>query len=244
MLKRFVRLACLFLLSTAAVTAADEPIEFTPEFRTLSLGLTATELPTEGYEAFACGSNGGPPLEKLSGWVDYMRCQPDAMGLHEVYVEFGRRAGQLSDLFRDQYEEELWIQKFSGTRMANHPVVLSLLFDDEGVVRGFRAVTDDRAPTEDRGRAYLLRFAIFPMYGESEFACVDRPPAPGETGVGDTYLNQVCTRDFEGKHIRIEAHFFRKPGQTGMDEHGMYMAGQYESLTRWEVYDARLPNLP
>ena len=42
--------------------------------------------------------------------------------------------------------------------------------------------------------------------------------------------------------MSVEAHFFRKPGQTGTDATGMFEAGQYESLTRWEVYDASLPD--
>lgn len=143
-------------------------------------------------------------------------------------------------MFRDQYDDELWIQKFGGTRMANFPVVLSLLFDEAGIVRGFRAVTDSRAALEDRGRAYLLRYFVMPLYGSEGWDCVARDPAPGETGVGDMYLNEVCRKTIDGKRVRVEAHFFRKPGQTGLDAYGQYEPGQFESLTSWEVFDANL----
>ncbi len=78
---------------------------------------------------------------------------------------------------------------------------------------------------------------------QPEWDCIDREPTPGQTGVGDSFLNQVCTLDIEGKHVRVEAHFFRRPGQTVVDANGMYFPGQYESLTRWEAFDASLPGL-
>jgi hypothetical protein len=211
---------------------------FEPEFCALGLGVAAAELSTEGYEAFACGSNGGPPRARLAGWVDFARCPVDAHGLHEVYVEFGGEIGRLAEMFREQYETELWIQRYGGTRIANHPVVLSLLFDSGGIARGFRVVTDSRARTEDRGRSYLLRFRLFPLYGEDGWACVNRPPAPGETGIGNTFLNQLCTKLVDGKFVRIEAQFFRRPGQVPNDANGMFLPGQFQAMTRWEVFDA------
>ena len=231
----------LIAIAWWATAAASPAAEFTPEFRTLGLGQKATELSTEGYENFACGTNGGPPRMALEGWADFMKCPPEENGLREVYVEFGTAIGRLAELFRDTYGEELWIQQYGGTRVANFPVIMSLLFDEEGVARGFRVVTDPRAPVEDRGRAYLLRFRIFPLYGSEGWDCVDRPPAAGETGVGNTYLNQVCRKEVDGKRVRVEAHFFRRPGQTGVDANGLFEPGQYESMTRWEVFDATLP---
>lgn len=231
-------LVVTFLLAGAAAAA-----EFDPEFRTLGLGQAAAEVTAEGYEAFACGSNGGTPLAKLNGWTDYEKCAPDALGLHEVYAEFGRRAGQLAQRFHDEYGEELWIQRFAGTRMANFPVVLSLLFDDQGFVRGFRAVTDERAPLDDRGRAYLFRYRVKDLYDPKLWTCIEKPPGPKETGVGDMYVNEVCKQETGGKLVRVEGQFFRKPGQTGVDEKGMFLPGQYKSMTRWEVFDASLPGV-
>ncbi len=115
------------LLAAAGLAAEVQSAPLPPDFRTLAIGETASTLTTEGYEAFACGSNGGPPLASLTGWTDYAQCAPDQNGLREVKVEFGRRFGQLAERFEDQYGEDLWIQRFGGTRLANFPVVLSLL---------------------------------------------------------------------------------------------------------------------
>src|SRR5690242_16450428 len=127
----FARVLPALLLLGLAAPSLGAPLP--PEFRTLAIGETAGSLPTEGYEAFACGSDGGQPSRHITGWTDFAQCAPDARGLHEVYVEFGRRVGKLAERFHDQYGEELWLQRFGGTRLANFPVVLSLLFDDAGV---------------------------------------------------------------------------------------------------------------
>lgn len=233
-------MASLYGLAMCALAGlpagAAEP--FPPDFRTLGLGIAAADLPAEGYEAFACGSNGGPPLQRLRGWTDFMRCNPDSNGLREVYVEFGGELGRMSELFKEQFHQDPWFQRYGGTRVANFPVVMSLLFDKDGISRGFRVVTDSRAPTEDRGRSYLLRFRVYPIYGSEGWTCTDRKPAPGETGVGNTYLNQLCTKEVDGKYVRVEGQFFRRPGQTGVDVNGDYVAGQYQAGTRWEVFDA------
>jgi hypothetical protein len=239
------RLAAALVISAAALAlgvTGNAAAAFEPEFRELGLGADAATLSTEGYEGFACGTNGGPPGLLLTGWADFMKCAPEPQnGLREVYAEFGTRIGRISELFREQFGEELWLQQYGGTRMANFPVVLSLLFDDAGVVRAFRVVTDTRAAIEDRGRASLLRQRVMPMYGEGGWDCLDRPPGPGETGVGDVYINQVCRKTLDGKYVRIETHFFRRAGQTGVDINGQFVPGEYDSLTRWEVFDASLP---
>ena len=235
------RVAFVALALSCLAGAAAQAGKFEPEFRTLALGLEAKELPTTGYEGFACGSNGGPPRARLRDWTEFAKCPADGLGLREVYVEFGTEIGRVSELFKEQFQQELWLQRYGGTRVANFPVVMSLLFDDQGIVRAFRAVTDSRASVDDRGKAYLLRFRLYPIYGSDGWNCVDREPAPGETGVGRTYLNQLCTKEIDGKWLRIEGQFFRRPGQTGVDDNGEFVPGQFQSMTRWEVYDASLP---
>ena len=239
-LVRSVTLAALLLAPAAAVAAE----EFPPDFRTLGLGQKAAEVSTEGYDSFFCGSNGGPPLKAITGWVDYMQCAPDENGLREVDVEYGNQTERISQLFHDEFNEELWIQQYGGTRVANFPVVMSLLFDENGVTRGFRAVTDSRAAREDRGRAYLLRFRVYSKYGEDGWECQNFEPRLGRTPVGKTYVDEICTKQMDGKLLRVEAHVFRKPGQTGVDSKGMFEAGQFESSTRWEVWDASYPIKP
>ena len=76
----------------------------------------------------------------LTAWKDYRRCRPDASGLREVY-------------FRYDDELEYWakannfateIQRFSGTKVYDFPVVLSARFDERGILTGIRIVSDPR----------------------------------------------------------------------------------------------------
>ena len=42
----------------------------------------------DGFGDLACGSNGGPPRQKIEEWSEFAKCRPEANGLHEVYVRF------------------------------------------------------------------------------------------------------------------------------------------------------------
>src|SRR5262245_18839090 len=58
------------------------------EIHGLKLGLAAKSMTVDGFGDFACGSNGGPPRQKLEDWSDFATCRAEANGLHEVYVRF------------------------------------------------------------------------------------------------------------------------------------------------------------
>ena len=58
------------------------------EIRGLKLGLKAPLMATDGFGEFACGSNGGPPRQKLDAWAEFAKCAPEADGLREVQVRF------------------------------------------------------------------------------------------------------------------------------------------------------------
>src|SRR6202163_4180896 len=55
----------------------------------LKLGqpISAQPSPAE-FRGFACGSNGGPPRQRLKGWSDFARCAAEPSGLHEIYFEY------------------------------------------------------------------------------------------------------------------------------------------------------------
>ena len=59
----------------------------------LKPGATLDQMPHWlDFRSYACGSNGGPPLRKISGWADFALCKPDENGLHEVYFEYDNEA--------------------------------------------------------------------------------------------------------------------------------------------------------
>src|SRR5438876_577449 len=84
--------------------------------------------------SFACGSNGGPPRQQLSGFGDFGRCRAEANGLREVYFEYDDEYEYIARA-RDLPRE---ISRWAGTTEAGFPVVVSGLFNDNGVLKGIR----------------------------------------------------------------------------------------------------------
>jgi len=232
MLRRAAVAATLALV--AAFGAAGAQTRRDPgEIHGLRLGLDARQMSLDGFGEFACGSNGGPPRAVLDGFADFAKCRAEPSGLHEVYVRFDDEAEYVGKAIDDdQYSRN------AGTRIAGHPVILSVLFDDGGVLRGIRAVTDPRAAPGERRMAHLLRLAAINHYGPEGWTCVDAAAAPGETPVGGVFIKQRCRKTTAARDITVEAHMLRKPGQSETDPAtGEYRGGQYESWTRLELMD-------
>jgi hypothetical protein len=225
-------------LAASGVVAQQQPNDrpTRAEVWDLMLGTPVDRLP-DAFTDYACGTNGGPPSTPLAGWRDFRRCRPDSVGLREVY-------------FRYDDELEYWakannfateIEKYSGTKAYDFPVVLSARFDEVGVLAGLRIVSDPRDTSRDRDEAYLLRNFLTARYGRDGWDCVDLTAAEGETPVGRTFIKQRCRKPIPGIGVaEIESHFFRKKGQSQYDpQSGRTTEGQFESLTRFELTLAR-----
>jgi hypothetical protein len=229
-----IAMLVLTLLAASAAPAQPQPDDrpARAEVWDLRLGTPVEELP-DAFADYACGTNGGPPSIPLTGWRDFRRCRPDAQGLHEVY-------------FRYDDELEYWakannfateIEKYSGTKVYDFPVVLSARFEAGGRLAGLRIVSDPRDPSRDRDEAYLLRNFLTARYGRGGWECIDLAPVEGETPVGRTFIKQRCRKPVEGGAVAdIETHFFRKKGQSQYDpQSGRTTEGQFESLVRFEL---------
>ena len=205
------------------------------EIHGLRLGLKADDLSTDGWGDLACGSNGGPPRQMLDDWDGFRKCRPEASGLYEVYARFDDEQEYIGRAIDDP----LYAQGRIGTRVAGHPVILSVLFDKEGVLRGIRMVTDPRASITERRMAHLLRLAVINRYDPDGWTCTDFPLAAGETPVGGgVFVKQRCTKQTPERDLTVESHFLRKPGQTDLDPvTGDTREGQFESWTRFELMD-------
>jgi len=213
----------------------------------LRIGAPIAEQPQpDEFRGFACGSNGGPPRTPLTGWADFKRCPAEPDGLHEVYFEYD---DELEYIAR-AHDNDREISRWAGTHEVTFPVITSALFDDAGLLKGIRMVTDARpehrnditeANRKKREEAYALatvmasRFNIDPAQD-----CQSIPPAEGESSVGSLFVKQVCERKdaVAGRRIVVRANLFRKPGQSAYNPQlpTQLTQGQFESSARVEIY--------
>ena len=216
----------------------------------LKLGQPVTaQPPADEFRGFACGSNGGPPRMKLTGWSDFARCPAEPGGLREVYFEYD---DELEYIARAR-DLEMNITRWAGTTEARFPVIVSALFDDGGVLQGIRLVTDPRADYQDhiteanlrkRAEAYVLGGVLAARYGiEAARDCQASPPAEGESAVGALFIKQSCTKEdvANNRRILLRASFYRKPGQSGVNPQlsTQLTQGQFESSARLEILQVK-----
>jgi hypothetical protein len=227
--------AATAMLAAAVAAASAQPRRDPGEIHGLKLGLKAAEMSTDTFGDIACGSNGGPPRQMLDDWSGFAKCRPEASGLHEVYARFDDQREYIGRAIDDP----LYAQGRVGTQVAGHPIILSVLFDKDGVLRGIRMVSDPRASVVERRMAHMLRLAVINRYEPDGWTCVDFPLEPGETPVGGgVFIKQKCEKHMPGRDLTVEAHFLRKPGQSDINPAtGDATVGQYESWTRFELMD-------
>jgi hypothetical protein len=222
--------AALAIASGAGAQAQSDP----GEIHGLKLGLHAEAMTLDGWGQLACGSDGGPPRQELDAWSDFKKCRPEASGLHEVAARFDDE----DEYVAKALGELAYAAQRTGTRVAGHPVVLSALFDDDGILRGIRMVSDPRAAPAERRMAHLLGVAVINRYGTDGWHCTDFPPAEGETAVGGVFVKQRCDKTMPERVLTVETHFLRKPGQHDVDpDTHEYTQGAYESWARFELFD-------
>jgi len=190
---RLVGLAAGLTLAAGNVQAAANQ---SGDIRDFTVGLKVSELPEEGYENFTCVDEAGNPVGEIGGWSDYRDCPPvGAKGLREVRFEYDDEGVRYEDL--------------EGTAIAGHPVLISLAFNDDGLVEGIRVRTDPEAVMYHRRKAYMLRVAILARYGQQGWDCEALPLGPGESQVGTFHIKEICTREEDGRRLEMETHMHR-----------------------------------
>lgn len=212
----------------------------------LKLGEPISAQPSVAeFRAFACGSNGGPPRRQLSGWSDFARCPAEAGGLREIYFEYDDEfeyIARAKDLPRE-------VSRWAGTTESNFPVIVSALFDEQGVLAGIRIVTDSRpehrtditeANLRKRSDAYLFGALMAARHGvDAARDCTSLPAAEGESAVGSLFVKQSCELNdtTRGVTIAVRANYFRKTGQSGVNPQlpTQLTQGQFESSARLEI---------
>ncbi len=221
----------------------------------LKIGRPVSAQPSaDEFRGFACGANGGPPRQQLSGWSDFGRCPPDADGLREVYFEYDDEYEYIARA-RDRPRE---VSRWAGTTEAGFPVIVSALFDDGGVLKSIRIVTDSRpehrndlidADLRKRADAYLFGGVMAARFGiDAARDCTALPAAEGESAVGTLFVKESCQLldAAHGFKVTVRANYFRKAGQSGVNPQlpTQLTQGQFESSARLEIRDAGSPGRP
>jgi hypothetical protein len=228
-------LILIWLIPIAQTRAQDRPTRL--NVWDIHIGEAAAEIP-DGFINYACGTDGGPPSIPLKNFAEFSKCRADANGLHEVYfeyddeLEYWARALDLKDQIR----------MYEGTTAYEFPVVASVLFDASGLARGLRLVTDPRQQlSRERNEFWILADFIRHRFGDDGWECTDLPPEEGEHAVGSFFIKNRCVKTVNGLHLVLEQRYLRKKGQQPVDpETGQSRPEDYESATRFEMYDAAL----
>ena len=233
----WLTLVLVWLVPIEHIHAEDGPARLT--VWDIRIGEAASEIPDE-FINYACGTNGGPPSLPLANFTEFEKCRPDANGLREVYFEYDDEL----EYWARALDLTAEIRRYAGTTAYEFPVVASLLFDDAGVAKGERLVTDPRqqVPARDRKEFWVLADFIRRRFGDDGWQCKDLPPDEGEHAVGSFFIKNHCVKTANGLQLVLEQRYFRKKGQQSVDpETGQSRPEDYESVTRFEMYDAAVP---
>ncbi len=239
-----MRYAMLLALIWPALAGAETLRRATVWDLKLGEPIAAQPSPDE-FRGFACGANGGAPRAQLKGWSDFPRCRAEPDGLREVYFEYDDEfeyIARAKDLERE-------ITRWAGTTEMAFPVIVSALFDDAGILKGIRIVTDPRpehrnditeANLRKRVDAYVLGGILAGRYDiVAARDCKSLPAAEGESAVGAVFIKQSCekTDPQTGRRLVLNVSLYRKPGQSGVNPQlpTQLTEGQFESATRFEI---------
>ena len=215
---RGARVAIVLATVAAAAPSAAVTEEEGGDIRGLTVGIAAAELPTAGFTGFTCAATG----EALPGWPAFARCPaatPDR--LREVAVRYDETTQPWAAV------NSTW----EGTKLAGHPVLLSVLFDEAGIVQAIRAVTDPEAPPYLRKKAYLLYIRVMGRYGREGWACTDAAPGDRQP-VGGLFIDRRCEKRLPDRTLVLQTDLYRASGQAGR---------AYTDAARFEIWRGAAP---
>jgi hypothetical protein len=192
---RPIRPAAITLVLTLALASqcAAAPNGLGNDLRDIRIGMPVADLPNAGYSGFVCASDAG---HKLLGWSGWRDCPSDTEGLHTI------RFGFDPETSRD------------GTVVAGHPVILTLLVDEAGVVAGLKIDTETKGPLFVRKKAFLLGVQVKSRYGAEGWTCTEAQPQAGEQPVGGVFLSEKCSKTISGRAIVVQRNLFRRADEN------------------------------
>lgn len=196
MLSRSLGRALSLVLFCCSIAWAQE----SGDLRDLRVGMPISAIPADEYVDLSCvGTNN----QTIGGWSDFRKCPKTAAGFYAIGFRFNDSLNELARV-NDAYQ---------GTKVAGHPVVLSLLIDDQGTIDALRIDTDPKARLFWRKKAYLLAVAFKNRYGEDGWECRNREPTEGQTAVGGVLIMEHCEKNADGRQLLLDRAVYRGPGQ-------------------------------
>lgn len=226
-------LGAVSLLPATAMAQFDPTLVPAFTIWDIKFGEPITQFPDAEVAEIACGTNGGPPSTPLKSFADFEACQPEKSGLREVFFTNDDEQDYIARALDLEYRVMQ-----GGTSIYAHPVVFSVLVDDEGLARGIRVITDERASDRDRRVAVTLARNLKSRYGRWVQSCDNLEPTAGQEPVGKMFVHEICTAPSpEGDAVmRLEATYFRKKGQVSINPETQQINRSYfQSATRLEV---------
>lgn len=191
--------AAALALSAAALLAATAAAGEN-DLRDLRVGMEARDLPRSGYLGFACAD---APDTALLDWRDYARCPADAAGRRAVRFRYDDVANP----------QALANDKYAGTKVGGHPVLLTLLIGGEGRVDGLLIETDPSARLFFRKKAFLFGELAKARFGEDGWACTSGQPTEDAQPVGGVFVQERCEKATPTRRYVLDRALFRRPGE-------------------------------
>ena len=197
----------------------------------LQLGAEASAIP-DAFVDYACGTDGGPPSRPLANFTEFHRCKADGDGLHEVYFRYDDEQEYVARAL----EQARAVAMCDGTRVFGFPAIVSALFDDAGVLRGLRIVTDARgAEPADRSDHWALGAMLKHHFGDEGWTCVANPVGAGVTPVGAFLVNDECRRSTAAAEMTVRREYHHRQGEEFTDDFGKVLPSLFVSRTYFQM---------
>jgi hypothetical protein len=226
------RLAAVLVGFGVSSASAQPPL---PRIWDVQLGTSVSELPEEEFVDPACGTNGGPPGQRIEGFEQFEKCRPESSGLREIWFRYDDEIEYIARAARDPDA----VTRNNAMLVLGQPVVLSLLIDGSGLVQGYRILTDPRAAPERRLAAYEIAIGFKARFGLEGWECTELSPAEGETPILGTFIKEHCQKRADSAQVTVESRHYHKPGQALLDPNtGLPTVNQFESSARLQVLRA------
>ena len=232
MIQRIIIIIVLSIGLSANAAVGQVRVEPLFSIWDLKLGQPISHVPDAEVGEIACGTGGGPVGQTLASFKHFLTCTPEQSGLREVMFNYDDEQDYIALALDSEY-------KFlhGGTSVFAHPVIVSLLVDPVGVVKGRRIVTDDHVSDFERRNAFTLMRNFKARYGNWSLNCTDIAMKEGEQPVGKQFVHELCNGKSPdgGTLIAIEASYLRKKGQQGVNRETQEVnKGYFQSQTRYE----------